>query len=103
LPALEALQFKHAESLTWIETSLADVAPPALLVLLKAAALQLQAYAPTYNTLIDPPYELAPKDVPLVVLKAPQLKHVEALTRIDTPLADVPPPAPLLLLVAATV
>ena len=89
--------------LTWSETPLAFAAPHMLLLLLDASTLKLQAYAPTYNTLMDPPYELAPKDVPLVVLKAPQLKHVEALTRIDTPLVDVPPPAPLLLLVVATV
>ena len=59
---LKALQFEHAESLTCTETPLADVVPHMLLLLLEAALLKLQAYAPTYNTLIDPPYEFAPKD-----------------------------------------
>jgi hypothetical protein len=58
---LEALQFEHAESLTRTDKPLADVAPHTLL-LLDAAMLKLQAYAPTYNTLIDPPYKFVPKD-----------------------------------------
>jgi hypothetical protein len=31
-----------------------------LLLLLLASMLELQEYAPTCNTLIDPPYEFAP-------------------------------------------
>ena len=89
---LKALQFEHAESLTCTETPLADVVPHMLLLLLEAALLKLQAYAPTYNTLIDPPYEFAPKEdwVPLV-LKALQFEHAEPLTCTETPLADVVP------------
>jgi hypothetical protein len=59
---LIALQFEHGESLTWTATSVADVAPHALLLLLEAALLKLQEYDPTYKTLIDPPYEFAPSD-----------------------------------------
>ena len=54
------MQFEHAESLTCTETPLADVVPHMLLLLLEAAKLKLQAYPPTYKTLIDPPYEFAP-------------------------------------------
>jgi hypothetical protein len=60
---LKALQFEHTESLTCTETPLADVVPHMLLLLLLEAPLfQLQAYAPTYNTLIDPPYKFAPNN-----------------------------------------
>jgi hypothetical protein len=96
---LKALQFEHPESLTCTETPLADVAPQMLLLLLEAAWLRLQAYAPTYNTLIDPPYEFAPKDSsPLVALKALQSEHPESLTCTETPLADVAPHMLLLIL-----
>jgi hypothetical protein len=57
---LKALQFEHAESRTSTETPLADVASHVLLLLEETKLLQLQAYAPTCNTLIDPPYEFAP-------------------------------------------
>ncbi len=50
---VEALQFEHPELLTCTLTPLADVAPHMLL--LKASWLQLQEYAPTCSTLIDPP------------------------------------------------
>ena len=59
---LKALQFVHPESLTRTETPLAVVASHKLRLLLEAAKLTLQAYAPMYKTLIDPPYEFAPKD-----------------------------------------
>jgi hypothetical protein len=89
---LKALQFEHAESLTCTETPLAEVIPHMLLLLLETALFKLQAYAPTYNTLIDPPYEFAPKDrvsnVSLV-LEALQFEHAESLTCTETPLADV--------------
>ncbi len=54
---LEAVQSQHTELLTCTDTPLADVASHLLLLLLEAASLKLQEYAPTYNTLIDPPYE----------------------------------------------
>ncbi len=96
---LKALQYEYAESLTCTETPLANVARHMLLLLLlEAAALTLQAYAPTYKTLIDPPYEFAPKDVPPVLLKALQSEHAESLTCTETPLADVAPHMLLLLL-----
>ncbi len=41
--------------LTLTLTPLADVAPHVPLLGLLAAALKLQAFAPMYNTLIDPP------------------------------------------------
>ncbi len=98
---LKALQFQHTESLTCTDTPLADVASHLLLLLLDTAALKLQAYAPMYNTLIDPPYEFAPKgEVPLV-LKALQFQHTESLTCTDTPFADVASHLLLLLLEAA--
>jgi hypothetical protein len=102
---LEALQSEHAESLTCTDKPLADVAPHMLLLLLLegAALLKLQAYAPTYNTLIDPPYEFAPKDAAIpLVLKALQFEHAESLTCTDKPLANVAPHTLLLLLKAAS-
>ncbi len=57
---LEAVQLEQAESLTWTDTPLADVAPHVLLLLLEAASFKLQAYEPIYKTLIEPPYEFAP-------------------------------------------
>ncbi len=98
---LKALQFEHAEPLTCAETPLADVASQVLLLLLEVAALKLQAYAPTYNTLIDPPYEFAPKELVPLVLKALQSEHAEPLTCTETPLADVVPHMLLLLLEVA--
>jgi hypothetical protein len=96
---LKALQFQHAESLTCTDTPLADVASHLLLLLLEAARLKLQAYAPTYNTLIDPPYKFAPKkDRPAPLLEALQFQHAESLTCTETPLADVASQVLLLLL-----
>ncbi len=86
---LKALQFEHPESLTCTETPLAVVASHMLRLLLEAASLQLQAYAPTYKTLMDPPYEFAPKESRLLVLKALQFEHPESLTCTETPLAFV--------------
>jgi hypothetical protein len=73
-----------------------------LLLLLDAAKLKLQAYAPTYNTLIDPPYEFAPSEPVPLVLKAMQFEHPESLTCTETPRTDVAPHMLLLLLEAAT-
>ena len=98
---LKALQFQHAESLTCTDTPLADVDSHLLLLLLDTAALKLQAYAPMYKTLINPPYEFAPKESLLLVLKALQLEHPESLTCTETPLADVVPHMLLLLLLEA--
>jgi hypothetical protein len=98
---VKALQFKHAESLTRTETPLAVVASHILLLLLEAALLKLQAYAPTYKTLIDPPYEFAPKVLELLVVKALQFEHPESLTCTETPLAVVALHKLLLLLEAA--
>ncbi len=95
---LKALQFEHPESLTCTETPLAVVASHILRLLLKTALLQLQAYAPTYKTLIDPPYEFDPKDEKPLLLKALQLEHPESLTRTETPLAVVASHMLLLLL-----
>jgi hypothetical protein len=41
--------------MTCTETPLAVVAPHILRLLLETAKLKLQAYVPTYKTLIDPP------------------------------------------------
>jgi hypothetical protein len=54
---LTALQLEQPESLTCTDTSLTLVASH---LLLEAVLLKLQEYAPTYNTLIAPPYEFAP-------------------------------------------
>ena len=94
---LKALQFEHPESLTCTETPLADVVPH-MLLLLEAALLRLQAYAPTYNTLIDPPYEFAARDTPpIVVVDALELTEEAFSTRTTTPLTSVAPQVLLLL------
>jgi hypothetical protein len=99
---LIALQFEHGESLTWTATSVADVAPHVLLLLLEAALLKLQEYDPTYKTLIDPPYEFAPHDEPpLVVVNTLELKEAVFCTRTVTPLAVVAPHVLLLLRLAS--
>jgi hypothetical protein len=59
---LKALQLEHPESLTCTEMPLAVVDSHLLRLLLESASLRLQAYEPTYKTLIDPPYEFAPKN-----------------------------------------
>ena len=56
---------------------------------------RLQAYAPMYTTLIDPPYELAPP-LPVVVALQPELFTL--LIDTLTPLAVVNPDVLLLLL-----
>ena len=95
---LKALQFEHAEPLTCTETPLADVVPHMLLLLLGALWLRLQAYAPTYNTLIDPPYEFAARDTPpIVVVDALELTEEAFSTRTTTPLTSVAPEVLLLL------
>ncbi len=86
---LKALQLEHSESPTCTETLLAVVASHILRLLLEAAKLLLQAYAPTYKTLIDPPYEFAPKDELLLLLKVLQFEHSESPTCTETPLAVV--------------
>ncbi len=51
--------------------------------------MKLQAYPPTYKTLIDPPYEFAPRALVPLALKALQFEHPESLTCTETPLAVV--------------
>ncbi len=67
------------------------------LLLLMPEPLQLQEYAPTYKTLIDPPIELEPKNHMLLVF-AMQLMHDELLTLILKLLALDNPHVLLLLL-----
>ncbi len=86
---VDALQFEHSELLTCTLTPLADVVPHVLL--LEASRLWLQEYAPTYSTLIDPPYEFAPTEPCVLLIKALQFEHPELLTCTLTPLADVAP------------
>jgi hypothetical protein len=57
---IKALQLQHAVSLICTDTPFANVDSQLLLLLLEGERLQLHAYAPTYNTLIDPPYKFAP-------------------------------------------
>ncbi len=82
-----ALQLKHSELLTWTATPLAVVASH--LLLLEAALLELQEYAPMYSTLIDPPYALAPNISNWPVLDATQFKHLELLACTETSFANV--------------
>ncbi len=84
---LTALQLEQPESLTCTDTPLTLVASH--LLLLKSVLLVLQEYEPTYSTLIAPPYEFAPKDVPRERLTARQLEQPESLTCTDTPLTLV--------------
>jgi hypothetical protein len=84
---LTALQLEQPESLTCTDTPLTLVASHLLLV--EAAKLLLQEYAPIYSALIAPPYEFAPRDVPPELLTALQLEQPESLTCTDTPLTLV--------------
>ncbi len=86
---LIVLQLEQPEPLTWTETSLTFVAPQVLLLLLPMSAerLKLQEYAPTCNTLIDPPYKFPP----LVVVKALESTEVVFRTRTLMPLTLVDP------------
>jgi hypothetical protein len=52
---VRALQLEQGVSLTLTLTPLADVAAHVLLLGLLRAELKLQAFAPMYMTLIDPP------------------------------------------------
>ena len=58
---------------------------------------RLQAYAPMYTTLIEPPYELLPKEPVVVAL---QLELFTLLIDTRTPLAVVKPDVLLMLLLA---
>jgi hypothetical protein len=58
---------------------------------------RLQAYAPMYTTLIEPPYELLPKEPVVVAL---QLELFTLLMDTRTPLAVVKPDVLLMLLLA---
>ncbi len=52
---VRAVQLEQGVLLMLTLTPLADVVPHVLLMGLMAASLSLQAYAPMYKTLIDPP------------------------------------------------
>jgi hypothetical protein len=78
---------EQPELLTRTDTPLTLVALHVLL--LKAVLLKLQEYAPTKSALIAPPYEFAPRDVPMELLFALQLEQPESLTCTDTPLTLV--------------
>ena len=73
----------------------------ALLLLLLASLVKLQAYAPTYTALTDPPYEFAPFESPLLVVKALQLEQGTSLTSSISPFTVVPLQALLLMLLEA--
>jgi hypothetical protein len=91
---VNALQFEHSKLLTCTLTPLAFVAPQVLLLL--ASWLRLQAYAPMYSTLIDPPYEFAPKDKSEVVDASESTEEV-FWTETCMPVASVCPQVLLLL------
>jgi hypothetical protein len=91
---VKALQFEHPKLLTCTLTPLAFVAPHVLLLL--ASKLRLQAYAPTYNTLNDPPYEFAPNEVSEVIEASESIEEV-FWTETCTPVACVYPQVLLLL------
>ena len=55
-----ALQLTQGAWLTVALTPLTLVPSHALLLLLLTPMVKLQAYAPTYTALTDPPYEFAP-------------------------------------------
>jgi hypothetical protein len=99
---LRALQLKQFELLTRTDTPFADVAPHALLLPPLAAMFLLKAYAPTYNTLIDPPYEWAPNVLkfPEEVCDALELVEFTLRTLTCTLLTSVAPHMLLLLLSA---
>jgi hypothetical protein len=56
---VRAPQLEQGASLTLTLTPLADVASHTLLLGLLAVTLKLQAFAPMYTTLIDPPRAFA--------------------------------------------
>jgi hypothetical protein len=100
---LTALQLEQPESLTCTDTPFTLVASH--LLLLAAPILLLQEYAPTYNTLIAPPYEFAPRDCAmlefeskLTCVKAVQSTDAACRTRTSTPITSVAPHVLLLLL-----
>ena len=82
-------------------TPLTLVLSHALLLMLLTPTVKLQAYAPTCTALTDPPYEFAPKEAPLLVVKALQLEQGTSLTFSINPFKDVPSHALLLMLVAS--
>jgi hypothetical protein len=84
---LSAMQLEQPESLICTNTPLTLVASH--LLLLEAVLPKLQEYAPTYSTLIAPPYEFAPKESSMELLSDMQLEQPESLTCTDTPLTLV--------------
>jgi hypothetical protein len=81
-----------------MRTPLAFVPSHTLLLLLLKSAVELQAYAPTYTALTDPPYAFAPSETRTLDVKAWHLKQGALLTIALTPLTLVPSHALLLLL-----
>ena len=81
-----AQQLTHAASMTLTIKPLAVVAPQLLML-----APTLHVYPPIYATLIDPPYELAPREKNTLDVKALQLKHGVSRTLTLKPLAVVAP------------
>jgi hypothetical protein len=69
---------EQAKLLTCSETPLADVSSQTLE--LPEVKLKLQAYAPMYTMLINPPYKFIPVPIPEEALNALQLEHSELLT-----------------------
>ena len=84
-------------------TPLTLVLSHALLLLLLTPKVKLQAYAPTYTALTDPPYEFAPLEPSLLVVKALQLEQGTSLTFSINPFKVVPLHALLLMLLAPEV
>jgi hypothetical protein len=99
LTCVIAVQSTDVTCRTRTSTPITSVAPHVLLLLfatlllqllkLEASLLILQEYAPTYSTLIAPPYEFAPNKNPMELLTALQLEQLESLTCTDTPLTLV--------------
>jgi hypothetical protein len=73
-----ALQLEQPAWLTLTLTLETTVA--ALVLLLLALTEALHAYAPTYSTLIDPPYEFAPEELDRLDVTALQLEQPALLT-----------------------
>jgi hypothetical protein len=96
-----ALQLTHGAWLTIALTPLTLVPSQALLLLLLMPMVKLQAYAPTYTALTDPPYEFALRKFPVLIVEALQLEQGTSLTFSMSPFTVVPSQALLLMLLAS--
>jgi hypothetical protein len=100
LIALQLLQLKES---MFTDIARAIVASHSLLLWLESETPKLQAYAPTCNALIHPPYEFAPFDLDLnVVLSTEHNVHVDLLMLTDTSFAIVTPHLLVVVLVSAS-